>query len=85
MTRQYGYGVNNEVLIQLIRDVLTARTPDKLNYLRVEGIWSLQSEQREEIREVLADEFIEYGLGEDGEPNNRGRLIEAAIDWLGHR
>ena len=33
----------------------------------------------EEIRQTLADELVESGLGPDGEPNDRGRLIEVAV------
>jgi hypothetical protein len=40
----------------------------------------LTDEQRDELREMLTDEFIETGLREDDEPNERGLLLEELID-----
>jgi hypothetical protein len=35
------------------------------------------------LREIVADELLETGLSADNEPNARGHLLEAIIDWLG--
>ncbi|MBP6940667.1 MAG: hypothetical protein KBB65_02745 [Syntrophorhabdaceae bacterium] len=48
------------------------------------GMVPLTDEQREKLREVLANELLETGLGKDDEPNERGLLLEGLIDRLGH-
>ena len=83
MTR-YGYGVTDVVLRQLVHEVLEARDPGKLNLVPRLPLGPEDPDTTEAIRGVLADELVESGLGIDGEPNERGRLIEAAVDWLGH-
>ncbi len=80
-----AHGVTEKVLTNLIENVLASRAPDKLPLLASIQSRMLAEDDREAIREVLADELLESGLGPDSEPNERGRLIEAAIDWLGHR
>jgi hypothetical protein len=44
-----------------------------------------RAHERETMRDLLSDEFVETGLGPDDEPNQRGLLIEAAIAWLGDK
>jgi hypothetical protein len=44
----------------------------------------LTNDQREELRQILTDELMETGLGDDDEPNERGLLLEELIDKLGH-
>ena len=83
--RRYGFGITEKVLSQLVREVLKSRAPEGLGIDDVMNAEPLTQEQREAIREVLADEFVASGLGLDWEPNERGRLLEAAIDWLGHK
>ena len=82
---RYGYGVTDKVITALIQDILRVRAPDKLGLItRLPG-QPLSEDEREAVREVLADELLEEGLGPDEEPNERGRLVESAIDWLGHQ
>lgn len=38
--------------------------------------------EREQLIDLLTDEFIETGLNENDEPNQRGMEIEALIDIL---
>ena len=83
--RRYGFGVTAKVLSQLVREVLKSRAPERLGIDEVMNAEPLTQEQREAIREVLADELVARGFGPDWEPNERGRLLEAAIDWLGHK
>jgi hypothetical protein len=45
----------------------------------------LTQDEREMMREILAAELVESGLGQGDEPNDRGLLIETAITWLGHK
>ena len=42
----------------------------------------LTDSQRDELREAVADEFIETGLEENDEPNARGLLLEDLIGRL---
>lgn len=83
--RRHGYGVSEEVLMNLIREVFLMRAPEQLQLIAKLRREPLASNEREAIREVLADELLDNGLGPDDEPDERGRLIEAAIDWLGQR
>jgi hypothetical protein len=76
------YGVSEEVLRRLVREVVTARAPDHIGLLDKIGA-GIDDDTRQSIREILADELVETGLRPDDEPNERGLLIEAAIAWLG--
>jgi hypothetical protein len=83
-TVKHGYGVTEKVLKDLIEQVVRARAPERFGVLDFVDHASLSHEEREDLRGLLADELIESGVGADGEPNDRGRIVEAAIDWLGH-
>lgn len=82
--RRFGVGVTEEVLRRLIREVVGSRAPEQIGLIDKLGSQRLDQSTREALREVLADELVETGLDQDDEPTERGRLIEAAIDWLGH-
>lgn len=82
--RGFGFGITEEVLRRLIREVVGERTPEQINLIDKLGSRPLDQSTRETLREILADELVETGLDQDDEPNERGHLIEAAIDWLGH-
>jgi hypothetical protein len=82
--RRYGYGVSEELLRRLVREIVTARAPDQVGLLDKIGS-GLDDETRESLREILASELVETGLQSDDEPNERGLLIEGAIAWLGHQ
>ena len=82
--RRFGYGVSDEVLRRLVREVVSARAPDRIGLIDKLGS-RLDQSTRESIRHILADELLETGLGPDDEHNERGLLIESAIDWLGHQ
>lgn len=47
------------------------------------GASVLTNDERELLRETLADELCAEGLNSDGEPNARGLIIEGLIDALG--
>jgi len=81
----HGYGVTPEFLARLIDEIVRGRAPEKTTLLAKVASSSLNPKEREELRGVLALEFTEHGLAPDDEPNERGRLIEAAINWLGRR
>ena len=82
---KYGYGVTEKTLRDLVEAVVRARVFDSATLLAALERGPISTEAREAIREALADELVETGLGPDAEPNDRGRLIETAIDWLGYR
>jgi hypothetical protein len=82
--RRYGVGITDVVLQRLIREVVEVRAPEQLGVVDKLKSKPLDQDAREALREVLAEELVETGLQDDDEPNERGRLIEAAIDWLGH-
>ena len=82
--RRYGVGITDVVLQRLIREVVEVRAPEQLGVVDKLKSKPLDQDAREALREVLAEELVETGLQDDDEPNERGRLIEAALDWLGH-
>lgn len=81
--RSHGYGVTEELLRRIVRDVLLNRAPTHLPMVESLPLPRSMSDTTESIREILSDELVEAGLGPDDEPNEHGRIIEAAIDWLG--
>jgi len=81
---RYGYGVTQALLKRLVGEVVTASAPDRIGLLDKLGS-GLDDDTRQSLREILADELVATGLRPDDEPNDRGLLIESAIDWLGHQ
>jgi len=68
----------------LLKEVLLRHQPSRMTMLDSIGIVPLTNDQREELREVIADELLETGLDKNDEPNERGLLLEHLIDRLGH-
>jgi hypothetical protein len=73
-----------EIDIELLREILSKQQPKLLLLLTSLGHTPLTEEHREELREALAAELCDTGLGENDEPNLRGIHIESLIDQLGH-
>jgi len=69
---------------KLLKEILVKNAPSLLPVLDSVGLIPLTGEQREEIREAIADELLKTGLSENDEPNERGLLLESLIDRLGH-
>lgn len=67
----------------LLIEIVSRRAPGALRKAHQVGAGALSDENREMLREIVVDELIESGLGADNEPNARGHLLEAIIDWLG--
>ncbi len=44
----------------------------------------LTPEEREQLREAVADEICRSGLNEQGGPNRRGAALDQLIDILAH-
>ncbi len=69
---------------QLLWEVVSKHQPRLLSLLQVLGTRPLTIEEREALREAVADEFSAVGLDENDEPNARGIALEDLIDRLGH-
>jgi hypothetical protein len=71
-------------LLRLLEPAVRLHRPELAPLLDRLGAAPLAVEEREALREALADELCARGLGPGDEPNELGRRIEAAIDRLGH-
>jgi hypothetical protein len=67
---------------KLLREVIWRRQPLLIPIIDAMGEAPLKEEDREMIRNVLADEFIETGLSGDDEPNERGIRLDNIIGLL---
>lgn len=63
-------------------EIVKRRNSELLSFPFFSTRFGLTEDQREEIREVLADELVEYGLKKDSEPNEYGLFVENLIDLL---
>ncbi len=69
--------------IRLLKEIASKHNPSLLSVVTLVIKASVTIEQREQLREVIAMEFVRTGLGKDDEPNERGILLERLIDRLG--
>ncbi len=70
----------DETLRRLLEDVMSRRTP-RLRHLADSLDPSRAADaELDEVCQALTEEFVEAGFGSDGEPNDRGRLLERLID-----
>jgi hypothetical protein len=82
---------------KLLSEVLRKRNPHLMSKVASSQVVKLSEKQREELRQLIADELIETGLREDDEPKltssqiryrpkmekvGRGLLLEDLIDKL---
>ncbi len=67
----------------LLREVLLRRSPSLAYLVDSLSVVPLTLEQREEMRLTLADEMLDVGLEENGEPNKLGRNLDDLIGLLG--
>lgn len=70
-------------MAELLSEVIRKRRPDLIGVLASIQPVQLTEYHREELRQLLTDEFTETGLRDDDEPNARGLLLEELIDRLG--
>jgi hypothetical protein len=68
-----------------LREVVSSRSPPSLWLLDALLERPLTHDEREELRHIVMDDFLERGLGEDDEPNAYGHQMERLIDVLGHQ
>lgn len=83
MSRAPSAGPALSSLLRLLEPAVRQHRPELAPPLDRLGAAPLAVEEREALREALADELRARGLGPDDEPNELGRRIEAAIDRLG--
>ena len=65
-----------------LTEIVKRRSPDLLNLSIFTPPKTLTEEERETIQEVLADEFCEFGLKENSEPNEYGIFLDDLIGKL---
>jgi hypothetical protein len=68
--------------LRLLREVVRQNKPSLIDTADLVGDKALTENQREELREVLADELCSTGLKTDGEPNERGIRLDSIIGNL---
>ena len=71
------YKINQDELKE-IKQIISRRNIKLLEYIAIEQ--QLNSSQCEEIKETLVEEFCEFGLKKNSEPNKYGLKIESMID-----
>lgn len=71
--------------MRVLTELVGRRSPIDLAIVAAIKARELSADERERLREIVADEFVEYGLGPDDEPNSRGLLLDDIIAWLGHK
>jgi hypothetical protein len=69
----------NSTDLQLLSEVVWKNKPSLMDAARQVGVKILTEEQREELREVLADELCSTGLKAENEPNERGLRLYSII------
>lgn len=65
---------------ELLYNVVAARRPELLPL--IDKIESLSEAEINQLTDVVGLEFMESGLQEDSEPNERGMQLEEVIDML---
>ena len=75
--------LNEHLEASLLRQVVRRRRTAILPLVDLLGSRRLTTEEREDLREVLADELMDFGLQPDSEPNSYGRQLDDLIGRLG--
>jgi hypothetical protein len=71
------------LLSNLLSELVRNYRPDQSNLDAQATLHRLPEKERDELRELFGEELCETGFGPDDEPNERGKMIESLIDWLG--
>lgn len=71
-----------EEMEKLLAEVIRKRNPQLISLVEDVNDIELTDLQRDELREAVADEFVQTGLEENDEPNKRGLLLEDLIGRL---
>ena len=73
--------LKNEELIVVVQ-VLSKWRPELIPTVLELRNKELSEEIRNEIRDAIGDEFVTTGLGEEYEPNERGKMLDNLIDRI---
>lgn len=75
---------NGDLELAFLRRIVQARAPELLDLVEAIARRRLTAEERELLREVVADELqTEGGIGPDGELSEYGNRLDLLIEWLG--
>jgi len=66
-------------LLNLLQECFTVYRSDLLWIIKEDQINDLDESLKEEIEDILTNEFSLTGLREDGEPNERGVMLDELI------
>ena len=72
--------MRNAEKVELLRNVVAARQPELLTL--IDNLEGLSNKEIDKLTSLIGDEFMETGLREDSEPNERGLQLEEVIDLL---
>lgn len=67
---------------KLLNKIIKKHQPHLLPLLNLPNNRLLSSEERENLREAIADELVESGLDKNDEPTQQGLVLEELIDRL---
>ena len=67
---------------RLLTEIVEKWRPEWLDVVSASKTRTLTLAERQELCDMLANELVATGLGDDDEPNQRGRSIEGLIDRL---
>jgi hypothetical protein len=70
------------MISNFLREAVWRYAPALAGVADLVGKTTLTDEQREDLREVLADKLFSTGLKPDGEPNERGLRLDTIIGGL---
>jgi hypothetical protein len=68
----------------LLREIISRGSPSSVTLVDALLERRLTDDERDELRQVVADELVSEGLRDDDEPNEYGHRLERFIDALGH-
>lgn len=74
----------SQKMFDTLLNIIQRRNPELLGLPFFSQERGLTDEEREDLREVLADELCEFGLKADSEPNKYGLSIDGLIGKLGN-
>lgn len=74
----------NDIERGYLRAIVARHDPALMSLVEKIEVARLSDDEREALREAIADEFTRVGLQADGEPNTKGLELESLIDKLGH-
>jgi hypothetical protein len=65
-----------------LNEVIGRRSPELMTLVQASLERDLTNEERSELAQIVTDEFSQFGLREDSEPNAYGLEMEDLIDFV---